>query len=482
MNITFYQFVKRENSTAQPGAGVTSKTYDCRLKEDTSIIEPSILIVKEAAQSYTDLLSYNYAYIADFGRYYFVRNVISVSNVLVEFILEVDALSSFKTDIGNANEYVFRSASSYDGDIVDSLYPTKGNTDLVIGDFTATAPFVPANTTYILGIVNNISSNKFGAVQYYAMTGGEIGDLMNYLLGVPDENAGIGSLISSVIAPMTNPDLQQAVSRSILDPASYIVESYMLPYKPPVASSGQQVHAGWFNIPGAYGDILSSSSSEFFITSGTLDLPDHPQKNDRGPYLNLGPFMKYWLYLGPFGIYPLDPVTVYNNRTVTFSIDGDLLGNITCKLFVDSKQIDTLHANVKCNFPVAQTTMDVSRAVGAGVNIAQSAGKVIAGDPAGIISGISGITSAADSILPQMRSQGTQGSFVNVWDQFYSYAEEHWVIDDDNVHRGRPLCKSVQISTLSGYILVSDPDIAISGTAEENTRIKSYMANGFFYE
>ena len=126
--------------------------------------------------------------------------------------------------------------------------------------------------------------------------------------------------------------------------------------------------------------------------------------------------------------------------------------------------------------------MDVSRAVGAGVNIAQSAGKVIAGDPAGIISGISGITSAADSILPQMRSQGTQGSFVNVWDQFYSYAEEHWVIDDDNVHRGRPLCKSVQISTLSGYILVSDPDIAISGTAEENTRIKSYMANGFFYE
>ena len=70
MNVTFYTFAKRENSTAQPGAGITSKTYDCKLKENTSIINPTIEIVKEAAQNYTDLLSYNYAYISDFGRYY----------------------------------------------------------------------------------------------------------------------------------------------------------------------------------------------------------------------------------------------------------------------------------------------------------------------------------------------------------------------------------------------------------------------------
>ena len=471
--VTLYTFSKRENSTAQPSGGTQ---FDCVLKAPTSIINPTIELHA------SDISAYNYAYISSFGRYYFMSDITSIANNLWSITLEVDAMATYKTQIGSSTEYVLRSASNYDGDIVDSLYPTKGNTDLVIGDYTATAPFVTTNTTYILGIVNNISTNKFGAVQYYAMTGTEIGDLMNYLLGVPDENSGIGALITSVIAPMANPDLQQAVSRSILDPASYIVESYMLPYKPPVAASGQQVHAGWFNIPATYGDVLSSNSSEFFVTSGTLALPDHPQLTDRGPYLNLGPFMKYWLYLGPFGIYPLDPVTVYNNRTVTYSIDGDLLGNITCKLFVDSKQIDTLHANVKCNFPVAQTTMDVSRAVGAGVNIAQSSGRIIAGDPSGIISGISGITSAADSILPQMRSQGTQGSFVNVFDQFYSYAECHWVIDDDNTHRGRPYCKAVQISTLSGYILVSDPDVSIPGTAEENAKIKQFMSTGFYYE
>ena len=484
MNITFYQFVKRENSTAQPGAGVTSKTYDCKLKEDTSIIEPSILIVKEAAQSYTDLLAYNYAYIADFGRYYFVRNVISVSNVMVEFILEVDAMASFKTEIGNSSEYVLRSASSYDGDIVDNLYPTKGNTDLLLGSFSpATAKFSTTDITYIVGLINNNSSNKFGAVQYYAMTGSEIGDMMSYLLGVPDESTGIGQVISSVLAPLSNTYLQESVSRSILDPAQYIVESYALPYKPPIAVSGQTVKANWFSVTGATGDIIASTSTEFFLFSGSLTLPDHPQKNDRGPYLNLSPYTKYWLYLGPFGDYPLDSVTVYSTRQVDYYIDGDLMGNITCKLFVDGKQIDTLHANVKCNFPVAQVSMDVSRASQAALSMAGSALKISTGDAVnGIASGASGIVSAADAITPKARSMSSQGTFVNVFDNFYSYAEAHYVVDDDNTHRGRPLCKPVQISTLSGYILVSDPDIAISGTAEENTRIKSYMANGFFYE
>ena len=480
LTVTLYTFTKRENSTAQPGSGVTKADYDCVLKEPTSIINPTIEL------SASDISSYNYAYISAFGRYYWMRDIVSLNNNRWSITLESDVMATYKTNIGNATEYVLRSASSYDGDIVDSLYPTKGNTDLIIGDYTATAPFVNTNTTYILGIVNNNSSNKFGAVQYYAMTGAQIGNLMAYLLGTPSDTTGVGGAIVTALAPFTagvaEDFLKESVTRSILDPASYIVESYMLPYKPPVAASGQTVKANWFSVSTATGDILSSNSSEFFITSGTLDLPDHPQMNDRGPYLNLSPYMKYWLYLGPFGLYPLDPVTVYSNRSVTYSIDGDLLGNITCKLFVDGKQIDVLHANVKCNFPVAQTTMDVARAVGASVNIAQSAARTAAGDPSGIGSGISGIISAAESMMPQMRSQGTQGSFVNVFDQFYSYGEAHWVIDDDNTQRGRPLCKAVQISTLSGYILVSDPDIAVPGTAEENSKIKQFMSTGFFYE
>ena len=484
MNVNFYQFQKRENSTAQPGVGVTATTYVCKLKDNCSIINPIIQIAKESAQAWSLLIGFNYAYIPDFNRYYFVRDIVMESNVICSITLEVDALASWKSQIGSASEYVLRSASSYDGDIIDNLYPTKGNTDLMIGSFSpGSSKFDTGNITYIVGLINNNSTNKFGAVQYYAMTGAEIGDMMSYLLGVPDENAGIGQLILSVAAPFADAYMQESISRAILDPAQYIVESFALPYRPPIASSGQTVKANWFSIGGATGDIISATSTEFFLFSGSLTLPDHPQKNDRGPYLNLSPYMKYWLYLGPFGDYPLDSVTVYSNRQVDYSIDGDLMGNITCKLFVDGKQIDTLHANVKCNFPVAQVSMDVSRASQAALSMAGSALKVSTGDAVnGIASGASGIISAADAIMPKARSMSSQGTFVNVFDNFYSYAEAHYVVDDDNTHRGRPLCKQVTISTLSGYILVSDPDIAITGTAEESEKIKAYMANGFFYE
>ena len=490
MNVTFYTFVKRENSTAQPGAGVTSKTYDCKLKEDTSIIEPSILIVKEAAQSYTDLLSYNYAYIADFGRYYFVRNVISVSNVMVEFILEVDALASFKTEVGNANEYVLRSASSYDGDIVDNLYPTKGNTTLYLSDFSASSEkFSTADITYIIGILNNNSSPKFGAVQYYALTDTQLGNLMSFILGSnPGQSDDFWEAMYQMFSAYSlfTPEAQDQILNSMVNPLQYIVESYALPYKPydpnnvPVA---QQLKVGPIDLGYArQGTPLPASSTQRLLFTGSLDLPEHPQKNDRGPYLNLDPFMKYWLYLGPFGLYPVDAVTVYNTHTITYDVSGDLMGNITMVLYVDGNQIDILHANVKCNFPVGQVSMDVSRAASSALNIGGSVFRAMSGDPSSLVSGASGIVSAADAITPKARTQGAQGTFVNVFDNFNAYGEAHWVIDDDNTHRGRPLCKPVQISTLSGYILVSDPDIAISGTAEENEKIKSYMASGFYYE
>ena len=281
MNITFYQFVKRENSTAQPGAGVTSKTYDCKLKEDTSIIEPSILIVKEASQSYTDLLSYNYAYIADFGRYYFVRNVISVSNVLVEFILEVDALASFKSEVGSANEYVLRSASSYDGDIEDNYYPIKALTqvtetgqDLMFRQSGGTTPI-----SYVIGIVNNSSSHKFGATEYYVVNSTELAGIMGFLLGnnIFTESETVMNDIQSTISTYVT-EIQNGLIRALSNPTQYIVESYAVPYNIPTAAA-ETIQIGWWPTDLTASPVLSIN--EIQIASGILNLGDHPQKASR---------------------------------------------------------------------------------------------------------------------------------------------------------------------------------------------------------
>lgn len=65
------------------------------LREETSIISPVILI--EAA----DISGYNYAYIPEFDRYYFIEDITSVRTGLWRLRMTVDVLQSFADDILN---------------------------------------------------------------------------------------------------------------------------------------------------------------------------------------------------------------------------------------------------------------------------------------------------------------------------------------------------------------------------------------------
>ena len=104
-------------------------------------------------------------------------------------------------------------------------------------------------------------------------------------------------------------------------------------------------------------------------------------------------------------------------------------------------------------------------------------------NPMGMITSItSGIASNMENLYPKLNTSGSQYTQSEAYSDWYLVAEFHYPVDDDPVHRGHPLCQVKTINTLSGYILVSDPDIAIAGTADENTKIKGYMSGGFFYE
>lgn len=474
ITIQLATFSKRENSTAQYAGTWTD--FSCTLKENCSVINPRVEL-----HTATNVTAFNYAHISAFNRYYFIRDIEYYREETILY-LECDVLATYKSTIGSSSEYILRSASNYDGDIVDGLYPTNGLTDILIGDYTTTSPFQSSDSTSIIGIINNNTSNKFGAAQLYAISESSLGSLTAYLLGATQGGTTIIDDITTFIAPLANQDVQNAIARSLVNPAQYITESYMLPYTPPTSGPAHSLKCGWYNPPTGVGKTITSGASDFFITSGSLTLPDHPQAASRGGYLNLAPYMKYWLYLGVFGIYALDPNTVYSNRSVSFNINGDINGNVTCKLYVDSKLIDILHANVKCSFPVAQTTFNVGGASQSVLGASESGVKVASGDVTGIVSGVSNILNAVDSVFPHVTTIGNQGSMTNVYDNFYSYAEAHYVVDEDVTHRGKPYCRVSQISSLSGYILVSDADISIAGTKQENEQIKSYMNSGFYYE
>lgn len=73
------------------------KVYNnIRLKTPVDIIRPSLIIESD------EFLLYNYAYIPEFKRYYFIENITNQSNKRYLLDLKVDVLMSFKDDILNA--------------------------------------------------------------------------------------------------------------------------------------------------------------------------------------------------------------------------------------------------------------------------------------------------------------------------------------------------------------------------------------------
>ena len=124
------------------------------LREECSIITPSIVIdereYKQVIQSqiynYVDvidssnedvvsdlskmdisLINYNYIYIPDFKRYYYVKNIDCVCNNLYRFDLYCDVLMSFKDDIQNLECFVIRQEFNYNDMIPDKTMPSKLN-------------------------------------------------------------------------------------------------------------------------------------------------------------------------------------------------------------------------------------------------------------------------------------------------------------------------------------------------------------------
>ena len=64
-----------------------------KLREESSVVNPSIMIQA------TNPSSYNYAYIPEFKRYYFITDMVSVRTGLWEISMHVDVLMSFKDSI-----------------------------------------------------------------------------------------------------------------------------------------------------------------------------------------------------------------------------------------------------------------------------------------------------------------------------------------------------------------------------------------------
>ena len=101
------------------------------LKEDTSIIDPVIKIECDLAA----VTGCNYLTIPAFGRKYFVANIRSIRNGLVEFACHVDVLSSFASGIRGATAIIKRQESLWNLYLNDGSFKVYQNPNVLTKAF-----------------------------------------------------------------------------------------------------------------------------------------------------------------------------------------------------------------------------------------------------------------------------------------------------------------------------------------------------------
>ena len=128
MQIEFYKNSSEKNKI---GKSLSNKlTLSGNLRDECSITSPSILV--EA----TSLVDYNYCYIPEFKRYYFISDITSVRNNLWRVSLKCDVLESFKSDILNSSCIVKKQQNqSYSNNIDDGSYINRVDNFIEIANY-----------------------------------------------------------------------------------------------------------------------------------------------------------------------------------------------------------------------------------------------------------------------------------------------------------------------------------------------------------
>lgn len=466
MKATFYVFPKRTNSTKRPSSGTD---YNIEVKAPCNIINPEIKIASNANPT-----GYNYCCIPTWGRYYWVKNW-TYSNSLWTASLVVDALASYRDQIGSSTEYVVRSSAQYDSSISDSLYPAKATVQSVTNAFQGGFAATISEGFFVIGFIAK-TPNSIGAVTYVVMSPGNAKKLSSKLL------TDVSYL------SIDNAEISDSLTKILFNPYQYIVSCNYFPFDIaelsahlPLVSS---VDVGWWSIDSPCW-ILGADNNNL-TKSVSVGIPKHPQAASRGGYCNASPYTDYTIFLQPFGVIPLDASKLWGATTLSIQYTVDLFtGDSILRMFTDTNQL-VHETTAKLGVPIQLSNITFDVPSGGGLlqtGIAAAVGGLQAALTGGSFSDVgNGILNAAQATNADVASKGATGSTIAFDSVPYMVARFKILVDDNNEDHGRPLCKRVQLSTIPGFIMVDDPDIALNATAAEIDSVKSYLKNGFFYE
>lgn len=467
ISVIFYTFSKRKNSTKIPA--VEGLTMECEIKRDCSVTAPRLIIYAKKPTEF------NYCKIADFGRYYFIRSW-NWENGVWSADCVVDELASWRDFIAKSEQYVTRSSSAMDGNVIDTFYPTTAKIDTVVSEVANPWSGALSGGTYVLGVIGQGAVSS-GAVTYYAFTPGALARFIDQLLN--SENI-IGGMIGE------NPDFEisDSLATLIFNPIQYISVCMWYPFS--FGGAGNPIRVGW------WGSIEGGIPlpAEFLQTAPfSFSFPQHPQAQERGAFLNRVPFSSHTVSVPPFGSFAIPESMINANgaTTVNAHIRVDIVTG-TAYLTLSSGDVET-QPIIRAVGQVGITVPITSLQSGYGKTVSGAVSSAVEALSGNVFGGLMGLANSAIGVFSGTMSPtpttvgAVQGSKLPYFGNNPSAVSCYcYVADDDLEHFGRPFCKKVRLGSLTGYIKCENAETEIPATENEVTAIDGYLNGGFFYE
>lgn len=451
--VVYNSFTKRINSTLRPSGGTT---INCVLKQPCGVIHPTFR-----------LTGFNTAwnYIQWGNRYYFVDDIIILTNDIAEYVCSLDVLATYKDVIGSSSQYVSRADSAYNLQIIDTKYPTYAYTNLESKEFSTLHSAFTNGGSFVVGVVSGNGVESAG-VTYFVLNNVVMARLLSVMFNGTWLNAA---------------DITVELQKELVNPMQYIDSIKWYPFD--IANSGLisltsgSIQFGYWDTEIVAPIISADDTVCGFAQTMTLD--SHPQ-SARGMYLNGSPFTQMSLLCYSFGEIPINTSLFVNSLTLTLNVAVDVMtGLAKLTLYRGSSNpiaFYTQYGEIGVNCKISQITQGLIESVG---SVSGGAFAMIAGNPLGFAAGI---TSGLSALAPELRASGANGSKIAYVIPPRLTIKRQMLTPEDKAQFGRPLCEVTQINTLSGFIQCENVDVQSSGTIAEKRAIIEYMEGGFFYE
>lgn len=491
-----YNFSKDTNSTKHPfdsGSVYSYSAFDCEVYEPCTFHNP-IFILQSNAKDYL-MRDYAYAYVQEWKACYWVtEREFAEGRILIH--CELDALATYRTAIMNSSQYVLRSASFQNENIVDLEYPVIGPKQQLASVLaSASNPFK-----------TNISDGVFvmGVTSKAAAAGSSLGTTFYISMGPSEMTAFSGALMNNDSwLNISASELSSDMVKVILNPIQYIQSIKWFPLAPtaardPNGTKQTSLPIGWWNITTDYYKAFAGSNQVVQL-SFELVVPKHPQAAIIGQYLNYDPFSNYKLRLPIIGELDL-PSRVGDADKVVVIYDIDIpsgLANVTVNSVITTPATTfteaTFTTSVAVDVPLSQILKDEVGAVKSAVSTVANAVGAITGFStnnigSGLYSAANAVNSAIDTAIKVVQpvpsfigTTGHVGAYKAVDPALYlNYSP---VADPDIGLFGSPLCQVKTLSTCSGITVIASPHIEIPGASKQDLEyIETIMSTGIRLE